>query len=150
MKTRKLAGFDVGAIGLGCMGMSGWYGPIDLDESRRALDRAVELGTTHWDTADIYGNGGENERFLAEPYARHRERVTLATKFGNVYDPALSSHRDLAEAGGRFIDGTPEYLKKALDASLARLNVETIDLYYLHRVDPRTPSKSRSARWRMR
>ncbi|RYG86628.1 aldo/keto reductase [bacterium] len=140
MRTRSLVGKNIGAIGLGCMGMSAWYGPTDLDESRRALDRAVELGTTHWDTADIYGNGGENERFLAEPYARHRDRVTLATKFGNVYDPALSSHRDLADAATeRFVDGTPEYLAKALDASLKRLNVETIDLYYLHRVDPRTP-----------
>jgi len=121
------------------MGMSWAYGPGDEAESLRVLDRALELGVNHWDTADMYG-AGENEKLLAKSLPGKRERVFLATKFGNVFDSALSSHTDLAATGGgMFVDGTPAYAAKCLDNSLKRLGVDHVDLYYLHRVDPRVP-----------
>ncbi len=121
------------------MGMSWAYGPGDEAESLRVLDRALELGVNHWDTADMYG-AGENEKLLAKSLPGKRERVFLATKFGNVFDSALSSHTDLAATGGgMFVDGTPAYAAKCLDNSLKRLGVDHFDLYYLHRVDPRVP-----------
>ncbi|HLK16918.1 MAG TPA: aldo/keto reductase [Fimbriimonadaceae bacterium] len=139
MNQRKLGNDSVGEIGLGCMGMSWAYGPGDEAESLRVLDRALELGVNHWDTADMYG-AGENEKLLAKSLPGKRERVFLATKFGNVFDSALSSHTDLAATGGgMFVDGTPAYAAKCLDNSLKRLGVDHVDLYYLHRVDPRVP-----------
>ena len=128
----------VGEIGLGCMGMSWAYGPGDETESLKVLDRALELGVNHWDTADMYG-AGENEKLVAKSLPGKREKVFLATKFGNVFDPTLSSHVDLATAGGMFVDGTPAYAAKCIDNSLKRLGVDHVDLYYLHRVDPRVP-----------
>ncbi|MHB8635234.1 MAG: aldo/keto reductase [Fimbriimonadaceae bacterium] len=139
MKQRTIGKDPVGEIGLGCMGMSWAYGPGDEVESLKVLDRALELGVNHWDTADMYG-AGENERLLAKSLPGKRDRVFLATKFGNVFDGSLSSHRDLADSGGgMFVDGTPAYAAKCIDRSLKRLGVDHVDLYYLHRVDPRTP-----------
>jgi aryl-alcohol dehydrogenase-like predicted oxidoreductase len=139
MKQRTIAGREVGAIGLGCMGMSWLYGAADNAESVRVLNRALELGVNHWDTADVYG-AGDNERLLAEVLKTRRDEVFLATKFANVYDRSLTSHQDQVEAGvGWIVDGTPAYIQKTIDLSLQRLGVDHIDLYYLHRVDNTVP-----------
>jgi aryl-alcohol dehydrogenase-like predicted oxidoreductase len=129
MKMRKLgkAGPTVGAIGLGCMGMSEFYGAGDETESLATIDRALELGVTLLDTADIYGPH-TNEMLVGKALRGKRDRAVLATKFGIV------------RAGDqRSINGKPEYVKRACDASLQRLGVDHIDLYYQHRVDPTTP-----------
>lgn len=120
---------SVSAIGLGCMGMSEFYGPSDDSESLATLERALAIGVDFWDTADMYGSGA-NERLLSRLLATRRREVFLATKFGIRRGP-----------GGTFdgIDGRPEYVAAACDASLARLGVETIDLYYQHRVDRSVP-----------
>lgn len=139
MKLRQLGDTNVGEIGLGCMGMSQSYGPADEGESLRVLDRAIELGCNFWDTADVYG-GGKNEQLLAKALMKHRQKVFLATKVGNVYDRELTSHQDLVCQNIPWIvDGTPEYIRKCIDRSLSRLGVDKIDLYYLHRVDPQVP-----------
>ena len=129
MKTRSLgsAGLLVSSPGLGCMGMSQGYGQADDTESLATLHRAIELGVTFWDTAQSYG-AGQNERLLAKALAGHRDEVTLATKFGIVRD----------EHGVR-LDARPERVRGYCEASLARLGTDHIDLYYLHRVDPRVP-----------
>lgn len=140
MKQRTIAGRSVGAIGLGCMGMS-WplYGPADRDESLGTLARALELGVNFWDTADLYG-AGENELLLRDALKGCREQVFVCTKFANVYDRGLTSHQDLvAQEKPWIVDGTPEYVRKCCDLSLERLGIDTIDLYYQHRVDPRVP-----------
>jgi len=121
-------GLEVSAIGLGCMGMSMAYGTRDDDESVRTIQRALDLGVTFVDTADMYGNG-HNEELVGRAIQGRREEVVLATKFGN---------RRLAP-DGRKIDGRPEYCQSACEASLERLGVDTIDVYYLHRVDPQVP-----------
>ena len=124
MKQRKIGKESVGAVGLGCMGMSWAYGAANDEESLAVLDRALELGVNHWDTADMYGTG-ENEKLLAKSLPDKRERVFLATKFGNVYDKTLTSHQDLVATGQDWIiDGTPDYVRKCIDASLKRLGVE--------------------------
>lgn len=121
------------------MGMSWAYGASDDQESMAVLHRAIELGVNHWDTADMYG-AGENEKLLARVLPELRDQVFLATKFGNVYDRTLTSHQDQVEAKSPWIvDGTPEYVAKAIDLSLSRLGVDHVDLYYLHRVDPLVP-----------
>jgi aryl-alcohol dehydrogenase-like predicted oxidoreductase len=133
MEQRSLgrSGLRVSALGLGCMGMSEFYGRGDEAESLRVIERAIELGVTFLDTADAYGLG-DNERLVGKAIAGKRERVILATKFGIVRDPANPS-------GERRIDGRPEYVKSACEASLQRLGTDYIDLYYQHRVDLNVP-----------
>ena len=139
MNQRSIANTQVGEIGLGCMGMSQSYGPSDDNESLRVLDRAIELGCNFWDTADAYG-AGKNELLLGSALKKHRDKVFLATKVGNVKDRTLTSHQDQVKANAPWIvDGTPLYIRKSAELSLQRLGVEYVDLYYLHRVDPLTP-----------
>ena len=139
MKQRLIGGNLVGEIGLGCMGMSQSYGPWDDTESLRVLDRAIDLGCNFWDTADVYG-AGKNELLVAKALKKHRQAVFLATKVGNVSDRSLTSHQDQVQANASWIvDGTPEYINKCIDLSLKRLEVDHVDLYYLHRVDPQVP-----------
>jgi len=123
-------GPEVGVQGLGCMGMSFAYGPADADASRAALDRALERGVTLYDTADAYG-AGDNERFLAPFLAAHRDEVLIATKF------ALSIPPD--DPNRRIIRNDPPYIRQAVEASLRRLDVDVIDLYYMHRRDVNVP-----------
>jgi aryl-alcohol dehydrogenase-like predicted oxidoreductase len=123
-------GLQVSRQGLGCMGMSHAYGTPDDGESLRVLERALELGVTFWDTADFYGQG-KNEQLLSRILKAHRAKVTLATKFGIV-----STQGDTLARGVR---GDPAYVKQACDASLLRLGVDSIDLYYQHRVDVTVP-----------
>ena len=125
MQTRKLgnSGFEVSAIGLGCMSMSGIYGEADDDESISVIQHAIGKGVTFIDTADMYGNG-HNEEVVGKALKGRREQVILATKFGNTPDG---------------VNGRPEYVQQACEASLRRLGLEVIDLYYQHRVDPKVP-----------
>ena len=133
MQRRELGtgGLNVSAIGLGCMGMSQSYGVPDDDESIRTIHRALDLGVTLIDTADVYGKGGANEQLVARAISDRRRSVVLASKFGLVPNPAGGTATD--------VDARPERVRACCDASLARLGVETIDLYYLHRVDPAVP-----------
>jgi aryl-alcohol dehydrogenase-like predicted oxidoreductase len=121
-------GLQVSDQGLGCMGMSAWYGATDEEESIATIHRALELGVVFLDTADVYGMG-KNEELVGRAIAGRRDEVVLATKFGN------RAHED----GTRTIDGSPDYVRAAIDASLQRLGVEHVDLYYQHRVDANTP-----------
>jgi aryl-alcohol dehydrogenase-like predicted oxidoreductase len=131
MEQRSLGrgGLKVSALGLGCMGMSEFYGPGDDAESIATIHRAIELGVTFFDTADMYGVG-RNEELVGRAIKGKRDKVVLATKFGNVR----------GKNGERLgVSGKPDYVKSACEASLKRLGVEVIDLYYQHRVDPQTP-----------
>jgi aryl-alcohol dehydrogenase-like predicted oxidoreductase len=123
-------GLDVSALGLGCMGMSEFYGRADEGEAVATLHRALDLGVTFFDTADMYGPF-TNERLVGKALAGRRDGVVLATKFGNVRDPENPTNRR--------IDGSPAYVRAACDASLERLGVDHIDLYYQHRVDKSVP-----------
>ncbi|MEU2350544.1 aldo/keto reductase [Modestobacter sp. NPDC049651] len=129
MRTRRLRDLTVSAQGLGCMGMSEFYGTGDQAEAERTIHRALDLGVTFLDTADMYGPF-TNERLVGAAIAGRRDEVVLATKFGNERGEDGSFLR---------INGTPEYVRKACDASLQRLGVDVIDLYYQHRVDPTVP-----------
>lgn len=123
-------GPDVGVQGLGCMGMSWAYGPSDADESRATLERALELGVTLYDTAEGYG-GGENEKFLSPFFKAHRDEVVIATKYGLTV-PADDRTK-------RIIRNDPPYIRQAVEGSLKRLDVDVIDLYYMHRRDVNVP-----------
>jgi aryl-alcohol dehydrogenase-like predicted oxidoreductase len=129
MKQRKLGsqGLVVSAEGLGCMGMSAFYGPSDEQENLATLARAIELGITFFDTAEIYGPF-KNEMLLNKAFAGKRDRVLIATKVGS----------EVSDAGERLqVNGTPEYIRKAIDRSLRHLGTDYVDLYYLHRIDPK-------------
>lgn len=131
-KSRRLGahGLQTFPIGLGCMGMSEFYGPSDDKQSIATIDRALELGINMLDTADMYGPF-KNEELVGKAIKGKRDRVVIATKFGNVRDPNNRTFRA--------INGRPEYVREACEGSLKRLRVDTIDLYYQHRVDPNTP-----------
>lgn len=133
MEQRRIGknGPLVSAIGLGCMGMSMGYGPGDDGQSIKVIHRAIDLGVTLIDTADMYG-WGHNEALISQAIKAQRHKITLATKMGFV-------RQDKGDTLDYCIDGSSAYVKTACDASLKRLGVDVIDLYYLHRVDPKTP-----------
>jgi aryl-alcohol dehydrogenase-like predicted oxidoreductase len=130
MKRSSLGALEVGSIGLGCMGMSEFYGSSDDAESIATIHRALELGVTLLDTADAYGPS-TNEQLVGRAIADRRDEVVLATKFGIVRDPGDPSRRGVC--------GRPEYVRSSCEASLRRLGVDHVDLYYQHRVDPDVP-----------
>ncbi|MCW3086829.1 MAG: putative oxidoreductase, aryl-alcohol dehydrogenase like protein, partial [Sediminibacterium sp.] len=132
METKPLGsqGIQAPRLGLGCMGMSEFYGATDDAESLAVLHRALELGVTFWDTADMYGPY-KNEELVGKALKGNRERITLATKFGILRDPANPAVRGFS--------GKPAYVQASCEGSLKRLGTDRIDLYYLHRVDPDTP-----------
>jgi aryl-alcohol dehydrogenase-like predicted oxidoreductase len=127
MDTRKLGELTVSALGLGCMGMSEFYGDTDEDESIATIHRALELDVTFLDTADMYGMGG-NEELVGKALRGRRDEVVLATKFANR-----------REGDRRWVDNRPEWIREAIDHSLRRLGIDHVDLYYMHRRDPDVP-----------
>uniref|UniRef100_UPI0031585E2F aldo/keto reductase n=1 Tax=Sphingomonas sp. H160509 TaxID=2955313 RepID=UPI0031585E2F len=131
METRKLGqqGLEVSALGLGCMGMSDFYGSRDETESVATINRALDLGVTFLDTADMYGVGA-NEELVGRVVRERREWIVVATKFGNVRG---------SDGSFKGINGRPDYVRSACDASLKRTGLDVIDLYYQHRVDPDVP-----------
>ena len=133
MKYRTLATSteQLSAIGLGCMSMSHAYGTPDDDESIKTLHLALDLGINFWDTADVYGNG-KNEELISQVLVSNRNKVFIATKFG-------FTQKQGAKGWEPVFDGSPEYMKTAVENSLRRLRIETIDLYYAHRIDPNVP-----------
>jgi len=130
MQYRKIGNNEqISAIGLGCMSMSHAYGVPDDEESIATLNLALDLGINFWDTADVYGNG-KNEELISKVLVPNRDKVFIATKFGFTQKP---------DGSGMMFNGSPDYIKKAVERSLKRLKIETIDLYYAHRIDPHVP-----------
>ena len=137
MKYRSIgnSGDTLSSIGLGCMGMTHAYGTRNDDESVKVLHHALDLGINFWDTADMYGKGS-NEELISGVLKENRDKIFIATKFGFRYRDNGSSFKDMSSV---YLDGSPDYLKTAVEASLRRLKIETIDLYYAHRLDPKIP-----------
>ncbi|EEI93033.1 oxidoreductase, aldo/keto reductase family protein [Sphingobacterium spiritivorum ATCC 33300] len=137
MKYRKLgkSNEDVSAVGLGCMGMSFAYGASDDQQSIATLHKALDLGINFWDTADMYGNGA-NEELLSKVLVPNRDKVFIATKFGFRFRDGIAR---ASNANETYFDGSPEWIRVAVEDSLKRLKVDVIDLYYAHRVDPNIP-----------
>ncbi|MEC3876434.1 aldo/keto reductase [Chryseobacterium salviniae] len=137
MKFRTLGntGKKLSAIGLGCMGMSTAYGPTDEQQSISTLHKALDSGVNFWDTADVYANG-ENEKLISKVLVPNRDKIFIATKFGFRFKDGTAGHSGLP---GTYFDGSPEWIKKAVDLSLQRLKIDEIDLYYAHRIDPNIP-----------
>src|SRR4051794_20492761 len=131
MKTRKLGDLEVSAMGLGCMGMSAFYGTTDEDEATATIHRALELGCTFLDTAEMYGPY-TNEELVGRAIAGRRDGVVIATKFGTISHP---------RGDVRGYDGSPENIRLSVEGSLRRLDTDRIDLYYQHRIDPNTPTE---------
>lgn len=137
MKYRKLGttGEELSALGLGCMGMSFAYGPTDDKESLATLEKALDMGINFWDTADMYGNGA-NEELISKVLVPNRDKIFIATKFGFRFKNGIAGP---SSASGTYFDGSPAWMKVAVEQSLKRLKTDTIDLYYAHRVDPNIP-----------
>jgi aryl-alcohol dehydrogenase-like predicted oxidoreductase len=134
MKQRKLADLDVSAIGLGCMGMSAFYGTTDEDEGVATIQRALELGVTFLDTAQLYGPL-TNEMLVGRAIKGHRDEYVIATKFSRRMDDATPG--DMTTTGP--LDGSPDHVRRSIDGSLERLGTDHVDLFYQHRVDPNVP-----------
>ena len=134
-KTLGKTGEQLSAIGLGCMGMSFAYGQADEQESIRTLHKALDSGINFWDTADMYANG-KNEELISKVLVPNRDKIFIATKFGFRFK---NNEAGPSNSANTYFDGSPEWIRQAVDNSLQRLRIDTIDLYYAHRIDPNVP-----------